>query len=187
MKPYLEAKYAARSQKWVESLLSGFSPGFASKALEVGCGRGAASVFLARRFGVEVVAVDLDPEALSLAKQEAKLKNGQVTLLRANALSLPFIEQEFDLVLGLNMLHHTPDWQQALREIDRVLRPKGWLVLTERYSPELRWTKGWPRLSFHGIPKKRLERELRSLNYSLVKVILEGGWVRRYGILSQKK
>lgn len=186
MKPYLDAKHAVRSQRRVEKLLEGFSLGFASRALEVGCGRGVVSIFLARQFGLEVTAVDLDPDAINLAKQEAKLENSRVNLVRGNALSLPFIEKAFDLVLGLNMLHHTPDWRQALREMDRVLGKKGWLALIERYNPELRWVKGRLRVGFHGLPKKVLEKELMSLNYSLARIIVEGKWAKRYGIIGQK-
>jgi len=185
-KRYLDSSHAARSVKWAEKLLVPFSPSAARRTLEVGCGRGLVADYLTKRLGFSVVAVDLDFEALSLARQELG-SNRQIFLVQADALSLPFPDGCFDLVLGLNMLHHTPDWLQALREMSRVLSFSGWLLLVERYSVEIRWEKGQPRLEPHGLSPQNLLPELEKHAFKIMKLLKKGCLLRRYGLVATKK
>jgi len=185
-KRYLDSSHAARSVRWAEELLAPFSPSTAQRALEVGCGRGLVADYLTKRFGLSVVAVDLDSEALSLARQEVG-SNGQIFLVQADALSLPFAAESFGLVLGMNMLHHTPDWLQAIKEINRVVNFSGCLLLVERYSVEIRWEKGRLRLKPHGLSPQNLLPELEKYGFKIIKLIRKGWLLRRYGLVALKK
>src|SRR5207244_12887674 len=51
-----------------------------------------------------------------------------VRTARADAESLPFVEESFDLVLGHAVLHHLPDLERAFVEFHRVLKPGGRVV-----------------------------------------------------------
>lgn len=108
-------------------------PGLAGgDALELGCGAGDVSAFLAADRGFRVVGGDVDPEQVTLARA----RHGEVVRLRfavVDACSLDFDAGTFDLVVSQNVFHHIPDWQRAVREIARVLRPGGhvlWLDVT---------------------------------------------------------
>lgn len=103
--------------------------------LEIGCGRGAGAEILLREFRPrELHATDLDRDMLRRAEDYmAPRARGQITLTVADALRLPHRDGAFDAVFGFGVLHHIPDWRGALREVARVLRPRGVYCLEELY------------------------------------------------------
>lgn len=87
--------------------------------LEVGCGEGLLLRTTEDQFlGKDVTAVDIDPDAVALAKQNAPFADIRV----ADACSLPFADNQFDLVLCCEMLEHLQNPHKALSEIARVSR-----------------------------------------------------------------
>ncbi len=100
--------------------------------LDVGCGTGGNLEFLAR-WG-HGVGVDLSPLALDLARRR-KLPH----LAQASGLALPYAEGVFDLVTTFHVLYHRwiTDDARALGECFRVLRPGGWLLVTDSALPAL--------------------------------------------------
>lgn len=102
--------------------------------LDVGCGPGILVAALAPLVR-EVVGFDLTPEMLDKARQrcqEAGLQN--VRFERGRAEALPFPAESFDAVVTRATLHHLPDPQLVVREMVRVVRPNGKLVLTDVVS-----------------------------------------------------
>jgi SAM-dependent methyltransferase len=97
-------------------------------ALEVGCGMGADLRQLASA-GARATGVDLVPRHLAITQRRFALAGLRVNLIRADAESLPFSNNSFDVVYSFGVLHHTSDIDGALSEIHRVLRPGGHLVL----------------------------------------------------------
>ena len=105
--------------------------------LDLGCGSGAFTTFVARVIGEQgkVYAVDIQPAMLQqleckLAKAENQgIKN--IELRQASAYKLPFEENSIDLVYMITVLPEIPDRGRALREIKRVLKPDGVLAVTE--------------------------------------------------------
>jgi ubiquinone/menaquinone biosynthesis C-methylase UbiE len=95
--------------------------------LEIGCGRGAGVQLLLERFGVSHVhAIDLDPRQIHRAQQRLAGKyRDRVTLSVGSAETLDFPDATFDAVFDFGMLHHVPDWQAAIAEIRRILKPGG--------------------------------------------------------------
>src|SRR5262249_23220193 len=99
-----------------------------SRVLEVGCGPGHLSILLARRYGLDVWGVDLDPAMIERARANAERSRGddvRPSFLVGNAASLPFPEGSFDLVVSTLSMHHWADATAGLGEIRRVLRPGG--------------------------------------------------------------
>lgn len=94
------------------------------RILDAGCGTGGDALFL-RRYG-QVVGMDLAPEALELA-----LPRLPGLLTRGSVLDLPFATNSFDLVTSFDVLYHrgVPDEVAALREVRRVLKPAGRLLI----------------------------------------------------------
>lgn len=103
---------------------------FASKCvLEIGLGQGADAEQIARRRGV-YSGVDLTDESVKRTRMRFVLKElpfGRIE--QASALDLPFDDNTFDIVFSHGVLHHIPEIGQAQREIRRVLRPDGKLVV----------------------------------------------------------
>jgi SAM-dependent methyltransferase len=93
-----------------------------SRVLEVGCGWGELAEWLARDTGAEVVAVDLSPRMVELARSRG------VDARVADVQALPFDDETFDVAVAAWMLYHVADLDRGLRELARVLRPGGRLV-----------------------------------------------------------
>ncbi len=120
----------------LDRILAAIGPTESMTLLDVGCGPGilvAAAAAAVR----EVVAFDLTPKMLEKAQQrchEAGRHNVRFELGRAEA--LPFAAKSFDAVATRATLHHFPDPQQVVREMARVVRPDGKLVLADIVSAE---------------------------------------------------
>jgi len=101
--------------------------------LEIGCGQGVGTEDLLERFGArKVIAIDLDDAALRRASRRlARYGEDRVSIRFGDAASLEFTDDSFDAVVDLAALHHVPDWQRAVREIARVLRPGGRFLFEE--------------------------------------------------------
>ena len=95
--------------------------------LEVGCGSGAVSKRIARKYHLGVTGVDVDPEMVKLA-QEGVNDIPDIQFFEADATHLPFPDSDFDIVLSFGVTHHISNWLDALREISRVLKPKGCFI-----------------------------------------------------------
>ena len=114
--------------------------------LDVGTGDGAYALQCAAR-GAIVTALDLEQEMLDAARARALARGVNVTLRRGRAERLPFDDRSFDVVLGVTVLCFVPDAEVAVREMARVLKPRGRLILGElgRYSvwAAERRVRGW--------------------------------------------
>jgi SAM-dependent methyltransferase len=94
-----------------------------ARILDAGCGSGRVLDELAR-FG-EVTGVDLSPAAVAAASAR-----GHERVSRAPIEELPFADSSFHLVTCLDVIEHTDDDVSALRELLRVTRPGGHLLVT---------------------------------------------------------
>lgn len=97
----------------------------AGDVLEIGGGAGAMADGVARtRPDVRLTVTDLD-EAMVHDARARLADHAQVTVEQADTTALPFADGSFDAVTSYLMLHHVIDWQDALTEVARVLRPGG--------------------------------------------------------------
>jgi SAM-dependent methyltransferase len=114
---------------------AGIKPGM--RVLEIGCGSGAFTTFVARAVGPEGTVEALDIQPTMLVQLEKKLARPEfqdiqnITLHQASAYELPFGDEELDLVYLITVLPEIPDQARALKEISRVLKPGGVLAVAE--------------------------------------------------------
>jgi 2-polyprenyl-3-methyl-5-hydroxy-6-metoxy-1,4-benzoquinol methylase len=112
--------------------------------LEIGCGRGGFAASLSKR-GARVTASDFSSAALELARKEFAILG--VQWVQADIQQLPFDEASFDTVVSCETIEHVPDPARAVRELARVLRPEGRLILTTpNYLGTLGLYRGYLRL-----------------------------------------
>ncbi len=121
-------------QRWEVSAFqrwSALAPGAA--VLEVGCGNGVSTGLLAQRFRPRrLVAFDFDPSMVERARRRLQQAPGGVAeLTAADAARMPFPDGEFDAVFEAGVVHHVPQWREALKEMGRVLHPDGLLFFAE--------------------------------------------------------
>lgn len=105
------------------------------RALDVGTGFGRNALFLAHHLsrGSRIWSVDPSEDSLKMG-EEAALKAGlasQISLLPGTAERLPFADCEFHLAMGVMLFHHLVEVPPALREMARVTRSGGKLLLVD--------------------------------------------------------
>ncbi len=113
------------------------------RVLEVGCGRGVGTEIIFERFGArEVYAFDYDPEMVALASERLRAyPAGRLKLFVGDASTIAAPDDSFDAVFDFGIIHHVPDWQAAVSEVARVLRPGGRLFFLEVTGQALnRWS-----------------------------------------------
>lgn len=113
------------------------------RVLDMGCGQGRHTGHLLA-LGLDVVALDHDEEVLETTRahiaetEELFGGPGTATVMRGNAYALPFDDAVFDLVVASEVLEHLHDDETAMRELLRVVRPGGTVVVSvPRFGPEL--------------------------------------------------
>jgi SAM-dependent methyltransferase len=123
-----EAQVIGKVRKILGSGHPGLKNGF-DRSLEVGAGTGYFSLNLLRAGIVrDATCTDISPGMVRTLSANARRLGLTVKAARADAESLPFPGESFDLVLGHAVLHHLPDLERAFSEFHRVLKPGGWIV-----------------------------------------------------------
>src|SRR5947209_6301317 len=96
------------------------------RVLEVGAGSGAMAAELLAMFDdITMCVTDFDNNMVTAAAERLAPFADRVECRQADATALPFADDSFDTVLSWIMLHHTVEWENALAEAARVLRPGG--------------------------------------------------------------
>jgi len=101
--------------------------------LDVGSGIGGPARYMAHRFGCRVTGIDLTAEFCEVARHLTRLlaMDSQVKFEMGNALAMPFPDAAFDGAFSMNVSMNIADKMALYREIRRVLKPGGWLMLSE--------------------------------------------------------
>ncbi|HHW44329.1 methyltransferase domain-containing protein [Desulfofundulus thermobenzoicus] len=111
-----------------EAVLAYLEPRPGMSVLDIGCGTGNYSLELARR-GLKVTGLDISPGMLAKAAARAQVEGLPVEFVLGDAGQLPFRDNSFDGVISVSALEFMPDPGAALREVYRVLKPCGRLVV----------------------------------------------------------
>jgi SAM-dependent methyltransferase len=132
-----------------------------ARILDAGCGSGRNMLELARSGTVTGVEVSQTSACLARAREAGLVIEGSV-------MEMPFAENSFDLAVCLDVIEHLEDDLAALRELRRVVAPRGWLLVT---VPAYQWL--W---SGHDVINHHHRRYTRR---SLLTVAERAGWVCR--------
>jgi ubiquinone/menaquinone biosynthesis C-methylase UbiE len=126
---------AARAAGRAVDLVRRLRPAPGSLVLEVGSGAGDTALALACACDLEVVGIDADPGRVHEARRRAR-GNRRVCFFVEDAAALPFHRAAFDIVLALRATYRARDWERALCEMERVLKPGGRLVFSDVLLPD---------------------------------------------------
>lgn len=103
------------------------------RVLDVACGVGYGAHYLARG-ALQVVGVDIDPEAITYARRRyGDLSN--LSFIEGDATALKLRDHSFDVVCSFETIEHLADVQAYLREVQRVLVPKGLYIVSTPVVP----------------------------------------------------
>jgi ubiquinone/menaquinone biosynthesis C-methylase UbiE len=130
-----------------QRLILGLMGGLAGRrVLDAGCGDGVL-VCAAVSQGADAIGIDSDPAMLAAARSRAAKAGLRATFLEGEIAHLPFPNASFDVVVAVTVLCFVDDAAGAVREMARVLRPGGRLVIGElgRWSlwAAIRRIRGW--------------------------------------------
>jgi len=115
-----------RSERRVDYFIEYGKINSQTKVLEIGCGTALFTEKIYKKVQPKLIATDLSKELL----EQAKLKLPEVTFIEEDAMNLSFDNSTFDCVYGSSILHHL-DFEDALKEIMRVLKPSGQMIFAE--------------------------------------------------------
>ncbi len=104
------------------------------RVLDVACGSGGPTLFLAEQVGCRATGIDIDENAINAAKRmTVKHKHrSQVAFRLVNAdEKLPFEDNWFDAIVCVDAIIHLPDRLEVMQDWYRVLKPKGRLLFTD--------------------------------------------------------
>jgi len=164
-KDFIEAKY-----DFTEKMLEFSKTDKPTKVLDVGCGIGGTSRYIAKRFPeAEVTGITISQEqqrrATALATERG-ISNAKFELV--DALNMSYPDNSFDLVWGCESGEHMPDKEKYVQEMARVLKPGGRLVIATWCQRDLKEGQEFT-------PKER-----KTLDY------LYGEWTHPYFISVQE-
>ncbi|MDF2710948.1 MAG: hypothetical protein K0R62_6600 [Nonomuraea muscovyensis] len=158
------------------------------RVLDLGSGKGATSVFLAREFGVRVVAADwwVDAGEAAAVFAEAGV-GGQVEAVRAEAHTLPFEEESFDAIVSIDAFEYFGTADGYLPYLVRFLRPGGQLGMATpgmtrevrdmgAIPPHIKKVVGWEAIAWHTAPWWRFQWEITELVTVTSARLQEDGW-----------
>jgi ubiquinone/menaquinone biosynthesis C-methylase UbiE len=133
--------------------------------LEIGSGSGAMAAELLDQFAdVRLTATDYDDSMVEFARDRLREFGDRVEVKQADASQLPFPDESFDAVVSFIMLHHVIDWEKAIAEAVRVLRPGGRLVGYDLLaSRPMHWMHNAERSTHRMMRWDELRRETQDL------------------------
>lgn len=105
--------------------------------LDVACGTGDLSLELNRGTEAKVIGTDFCRPMLAIAAEKNAAEKVVIPYLEADAMSLSFAENTFDALTIAFGLRNLPNYENGLRELKRVLKPAGKLVILECSHPPL--------------------------------------------------
>ena len=155
-----------RERRFRERLLEPAQLKSGESVLDVGCGSGSLAIAARHHVGAagSVHGVDASDAMIARARRKARKAGADVTFESALAQSLPFPDARFDVVLSTVMLHHLPRKirQECAREMRRVLKPGGRLLVVEFGGAAPHGRGPIAHLHRHGLIKPRELAELVS-------------------------
>ncbi len=115
----------------IEELLNWAEVRQAEQIIDVGCGIGGSSLYLAQKFNAHATGITLSPVQASRATERAEEAGlaAEVQFQVADALDMPFADETFDFVWSMESGEHMPDKERFLAECYRVLKPGGTFLM----------------------------------------------------------
>lgn len=119
-----------RTHSWRKAVVAAIDPQPGERILDLAAGTGTSTEPL-RKAGADPVACDFSPGMIEVGRK----RYPQLTFVQGDALALPFADEEFDAVTISFGLRNVNDTAKALREMHRVTKPGGRIVICEFSRP----------------------------------------------------
>ena len=113
-------------------------PQATAQVLDLGTGTARIPIFVAQqRPQWQIIATDLAPSMLAVGQKniEAAELTAQIQLQLADSKQLPFGDRSFDVIMSNSLIHHLPDPLPCFKEMRRLLKPQGAIILRDLFRP----------------------------------------------------
>lgn len=140
-----QGKFFTKPQEDIPKIAKLFKKKGVKKVLDLGCGSGRHTVYLAKR-GFKLYGIDIAPKGIKLTRDWLKKEKLQADLkLGSIYRKLPYQDNFFDAIISTQVIHHEriENIRKAIKELERILKPGGLLFITVRKRKfKKQWTKG---------------------------------------------
>lgn len=145
------------------------------RVLEVGCGAGGmVKAIKFYRPDLDIVGIDISKKTIS----EAKRGSQGVKFFSGDAYQVPFGDKSFEAVLMFDFLEHLEDPLKSLREVRRVLKPKGIFSTLVPIEGEIFSIHGLAKRIFGFIPKEKYGGHIQQYTFSELTALLKKARLR---------
>ncbi|RPJ06226.1 MAG: SAM-dependent methyltransferase [Spirochaetaceae bacterium] len=136
---------------------------------DLGCGTGDLVKALAQK-AKKVIGVDSSQEMIRASRSRFSRKNGIVEVRMGEFEHLPLRDCEADTAVCSMVLHHLPDPFQGIREVERVLKPKGRFIIADLDSHNSEIMRSGYGDRWLGFPEKTIENWLIKAGFCNIKI-----------------
>ena len=121
--------------------------------LDAGCGVGGTSIFLAKEYGCRIVGINLSESQVESALKNAEIHNfdNKIKFLQMNYMKTNFKSKTFDVVIFVESSCYAPDKKKLFKEIFRIIKPKGRLVILDGFFSKSSYTPNETKLLQKGM------------------------------------
>jgi tocopherol O-methyltransferase len=115
------------------ALVSDIKPG--SRILDVGCGFGASSIYLAKNYNAETIGITISPVQVKMAQEASKIANANscFMLMDAEAMSL---DKQFDVIWSIESISHYKNKEEFFSKACQLLFPEGTIAVIDWFKKE---------------------------------------------------
>jgi tocopherol O-methyltransferase len=129
-----ETKEAAQNQL-IEHVARAAGLGPGCKILDVGCGFGGSSIYLAKEYGAEATGITISPIQVEMARKAAAAEGANAKFLLMDAEEMKF-DETFDVVWSIESISHYPHRERFFALAAQCLKPGGTLAITDWFRKE---------------------------------------------------
>ena len=159
--------------------------------LEIGCGNGTGAALIKKYFSPkEIYAIDIDQRMIDLANKNHSapfihFETGDVSQLR-------FETNQFDAVFDFGVIHHISNWKDCLRELKRVLKPGGELIIEDLSIETFSGLFGWIIRKIFKHPYEQMYTRkdfityLDTIGFHIVKKEFSNFMIKRFVVIAKR-
>ncbi|MFD1696035.1 class I SAM-dependent methyltransferase [Roseibium aestuarii] len=151
----------------LDAMLDLLAPEAGDRLLDVGCGYGLISTYMAQKTGAQVVGIDLAASAIAEASERARLGDLPLEFHRMDLQQIDFEPESFDHIVSIDTIYFTRDQRQTIRDFHEALKPGGKLAIFRTFPKRSFTSDTWrPDLTELAVILREVFGDYRAVDFS---------------------